>query len=232
MRKYISLLLFIGLAWGQVEQDKLVLKDGTRYLGEFSTIDGENVLFKPEGAFGFQPIPFNTVYKLELANGLKLKDGQILFDGSNVKNTLALEEYQKLSTKEKAIYDANLYNVNKWALYMPMSTMFFGGFAGLYYILMGGEFWESPIFSGGSSAASFYITYLVFNNNEKFNFPKSILTDSEKEIYKQAYSKKLRQRKFKYIVGSTIVIVAVAGAPFRMNFSSSDFGYITDGYNP
>jgi len=63
---------------------------------------------------------------------------------------------------------------------MPMSTMFFGGFAGLYYFLMGGEFWESPIFSGGSSAASFYITYLVFNNNEKFNFPKSILTDSEK----------------------------------------------------
>jgi len=72
MRKYISLLLFIGLAWGQVEQDKLVLKDGTRYLGKFSTIDGENVLFKPEGAFGFQPITFNTIHKLELANGLKL----------------------------------------------------------------------------------------------------------------------------------------------------------------
>ena len=88
---------------------------------------------------------------------------------------------------------------------MPMSTMFFGGFAGLYYFLMGGEFWESPIFSGGSSAASFYITYLVFNNNEKFNFPKSILTDSEKEIYKQAYSKKLQNRKFKYAVGPAIV---------------------------
>ena len=72
MRRHITLLLFIGLAWGQVEQDKLVLKDGTRYLGEFSTIDGKNVLFKPEGAFGFQPIPFNTIYKLELANGLKL----------------------------------------------------------------------------------------------------------------------------------------------------------------
>ena len=68
----ITLLLFIGLAWGQVEQDKLVLKDETKYLGEFSTIDGKNVLFKPEGAFGFQPIPFNTIYKLELANGLKL----------------------------------------------------------------------------------------------------------------------------------------------------------------
>ena len=109
---------------------------------------------------------------------------------------------------------------------MPMSTMFFGGFAGLYY-LMGGEFWESPIFSGGSSAASFYITYLVFNNNEKFNFPKSILTDSEKEIYEQAYFKKLQKRKFKYAVGSFIVagvIVAVAAASFSLDFSSADFG--------
>ena len=122
--------------------------------------------------------------------------------------------------------------MNKWALYGPTSIIVFIGSIFLHKVLIGGEFWESPIFSGGSSAASFYITYLVFNNNEKFNFPKSILTDSEKEIYKQAYSKKLWQRKFKYIVGSTIVIVAVAGAPFRMNFSSSDFGYITDGYNP
>ena len=100
-----------------------------------------------------------------------------------------------------------------------MSTMFFGGFAGLYY-LMGGEFWESPIFSGGSSAASFYITYLVFNNNEKFNFPKSILTDSEKEIYKQAYSKKLKQRKIKYAVGSfvgTVVVVNLIGGGMSMS---------------
>ena len=118
---------------------------------------------------------------------------------------------------------------------MPMSTMFFGGFAGLYYFLMGGEFWESPIFSGGSSAASFYITYLVFNNNEKFNFPKSILTDSEKEIYKQAYSKKLKQRKIKYAVGSfvgTWAVVSLIDMGGMSDFSSSDFGYITDGYNP
>ena len=114
MRKYISLLLFIGLAWGQVEQDKLVLKDGTRYLGKFSTIDGENVLFKPEGAFGFQPITFNAIHKLELAYGLKLvtngkieqdrlvfKDGQIIIgDG---KNSLTPEENQKISNKGKVI---------------------------------------------------------------------------------------------------------------------------------
>ena len=194
---------------GKIEQDRLVFKDGTRYLGEFSTIDGENVLFKPEGAFGFQPIPFYTIYKLELANGLKLKDGQILFDGSNVKNTLALEEYQKLSTKEKAIYDANLFNVQKWALYGPTSIIVFMGSIFLHKVLIGGEFWESPIFLGGSPAASLIIPYFVLNSKEKFNFPKSILTDSEKEIYEQAYSKKLKQRKIKYAVGSTILTGAV-----------------------
>ena len=46
---------------------------------------------------------------------------------------------------------------------------------------------------------------VVLNNKEKNYFPKSILTDSEKEIYKQAYSKKLQNRKFKYAVGPAIV---------------------------
>ena len=89
---------------------------------------------------------------------------------------------------------------------------------------MGGEWWESPIFLGGSSAASLSIPYLVLNNKEKFNFPKSILTDSEKEIYKQAYSKKFKKRKFKYIVGSTIVTGAVVVGIFFATFGSLDFG--------
>ena len=199
MVRFISLLLFIGLAWGQADLDKLVVKDGTTYFGEYSKIEGKIVFFKPQNAFTFQPIPVKRIRRLEL------KDGQIIIDGGHVKkNILSLEEYQKLSTKEKAIYDAKSKGLGKWALYMPMSTMFFGGFAGLYY-LMGGEFWESPIFFGGSSAASLIIPYFVLNRKEKINFPKSIMTDSEKEIYKQAYSKKLQNRKFKYAVGPAIV---------------------------
>ena len=103
---------------------------------------------------------------------------------------------------------------------------FFGGFAGLYYLGEGefweSEFWESPIFFGGSLAASLTIPYFILNINEKFNFPKSILTDSEKEIYKQTYSKKLRQRKFRYAAVSTtvsVVIVAVAVASFELDMS-------------
>ena len=71
---------------------------------------------------------------------------------------------------------------------------------------------------------------VVLNNKEKNYFPKSILTDSEKEIYKQAYSKKLRQRKFKYAAVGTIVsvvIVAVAGSSMTLDMSSSSSGGTT-----
>ena len=203
VNRITPLLLFIGFVWAQTDFDKLILKDGTTYLGEYSKTEGKIVYFKPHDAFGFQPIPVKRIRILEL------KEGQIIIDGGKVKNSLTLDEYQKLSTKEKAIYDANLYNVKKWALYGPTSIIVFMGSIFLHKVLIGGEFWESPIFLGGSPAASLIIPYFVLNSKEKFNFPKSILTDSEKEIYEQAYSKKLKQRKIKYAVGSTILTGAV-----------------------
>jgi len=99
INRIIPLLLFIGFVWGQADFDKLVVKDGTTYLGEYSKTEGKIVFFKPQGAFTFQPISVKLIRRLEL------KDGQITVLNGKVKS-LALEEYQKLSTKEKAIYDA------------------------------------------------------------------------------------------------------------------------------
>ena len=223
MRRYIVLLLITGIVWAQTDFDTLVLKDGTTYLGEYSKTEGKIVFFKPQEAFGFQPVP------VKLIQTLKLKDGRVLLHNGIIKknkHTLALEEYQKLNTKEKAIYDAKSKVLVKWALVAPIcSTILFVGCL-IYQDFVG----ESPILLGVSSAASLTINYLVLNNNEEFNFPKSILTDSEKEIYKQAYSKKLKQRKFKYIVGSTIVagvIGAVVAGSFNPVFSSSSSGGTT-----
>ena len=203
MRRYIVLLLITGIVWAQTDFDKLVLKNGTTYFGEYSKTEGDRAYFRHQDALAFQSVP------VKLIKQLQLKDGQIIIVGGKVKNSLTLEEYQKLSTKEKAIYDANLYNVKKWALYGPTSIIVFMGSIFLHKVLIGGEFWESPIFLGGSPAASLIIPYFVLNSKEKFNFPKSILTDSEKEIYEQAYSKKFKQRKIKYAVGSTILTGAV-----------------------
>jgi len=235
MSRYIVLLLITGIVWAQTDLDKLVLKDGTTYYGEYSKTEGRKVYFKPQGAFAFQPV------SVKLIKQLQLKDGQIIIVGGWVKNSLTLEEYQKLSTKEKAIYDAKSKNLVKWALYGPTSIIIFMGSTFLHQGLMGGEFWESPIFLAGSSAASLTIPYLFFNREEKFNFHKSMgsfyfltyMTDSEKEFYEQAYSKRLKERKIKYIVRS-VAVTGILCYLMGMNAMSEldlDFGSGSGTYN-
>ena len=230
MRRYIVLLLITGIVWAQTDYDKLVLKDGTTYLGEYSKIEEEIVYFKPQNAFDFIPISVKRIQRLELKDGQFIigSSSDILTNEENQKESL--EEYQKLSAKEKAIYDAKSKVLVKWAFYGPTSIIIFGGCVLLYENLKGGEFWDSSIFLGGSSAASLSIPYFVLNRKEKFNFPKLILTDFEKEIYKQAYSKKLRQRKFKYAVGSTIVTGAVISIIFMKIMSEADFSGLGGGW--
>ena len=210
MRRYIVLLLITGILWAQTDFDTLILKSGTTYFGEYSKIEGEIVYFKPQNALAFQPISIKQIQTLKLKDGHFIIGEQLpvaIEDGFSVwlKSKGVIETSQKLSTKEKAIYDAKSKNLVKWALYGPTSIIIFMGSTFLHKDLMGGEFWDSPIFLAGSSAASLTISYFVLNRKEKFNFPKSIMTDSEKEIYKQAYSKRLKGRKINYIVGSTIV---------------------------
>ena len=166
MRRYIVLLLITGIVWAQTDFDKLVLKDGTTYLGEYSKTEGKIVFFRIQGATGgFQPVPVKLIQTIEL------KDGFIVFSDNVRNNSSALEEYQILRIKEKAIYDAKSQDLGNLT-----------------------------------------IPYLLLNNKEKINFPKSILTDSEKEIYEQAYSKKLRERKISnaaVIIGCIIVVVII-----------------------
>ena len=86
MRRYIVLLLITGTVWAQTGLDKLVLKNGTEYLGEYSRkdfklytynldgIDQEIIYFKPLEAFAFQPVTVDAIKVLEL------KDGTLLFN--------------------------------------------------------------------------------------------------------------------------------------------------------
>ena len=86
---------YTGIVWAQTDFDKLVLKDGTTYLGEYSKTEEEIVYFKPQNAFSFQLISIKRIQTLVL------KDGQILYDVSKVKYSLAFEDYQTLSTEAK-----------------------------------------------------------------------------------------------------------------------------------
>jgi len=216
INRIIPLLLFIGFVWGQADLDKLVLKDGTTYFGEYSKIEGEIVYFKPQDTFAFQQVPVKLIKKLQL------KDGQIIIVGGKVKNSLTLEEYQKLSTKEKAIYDAKSKNLDKWALYGSISPIIISVYNEVMYWTGG------PRISIAFSAAIVTISsYFVLNHQEIFNFPKSILTDSEKEIYEQAYSKELQKRKFIHFLGCSIV-TGVAGS---LMAGSSTRGFSMSGFD-
>ena len=204
MCRYIVLLLITGIVWAQTDFDTLVLKDGTTYLGEYSKIEGEKVFFKTKDAFALQPVSLKQIERLEL------KDGQILYDGSNVKYSLALEDYQTLSTKEKGIYDAK-YNksMGHWILYCPLAI---GGLS-IGITLSGKKKWgESDVFST-FSLLSFVgisgISYLALKSKDRTDFEKLNLNHKEKEIYEKAYLNTVRIRRAKYIVGSIIVTGAV-----------------------
>ena len=86
MRRYIVLLLITGTVWAQTRLDKLVLKNGTEYLGEYSRkdfklyiynlddIDQEIIYFKPLEASAFQPVTVDAIKVLQL------RDGTLLYD--------------------------------------------------------------------------------------------------------------------------------------------------------
>ena len=224
MRRYIVLLLITGIvwaqtdfiAWAQTDFDKLVLKDGTTYLGEYSKIEGEKVFFKTKDAFALQPVSLKQIERLEL------KDGQILYDGSNVKYSLALEDYQTLSTKEKGIYDAK-YNksMGHWILYCPLVI---GGLS-IGIALTGKKEWsESDVFSTLSLLSVVGISgisYLALKSKDNTDFEKLNLNHKEKEIYEKAYLNTLSKRRLKYIVGCGIVPVAVAVVGIGMSVESA-----------
>ena len=92
MRRYIVLLLITGIVWAQTDFDKLVLKDGTTYFGEYIKIEGKIVYFKPKDAFAFQPILINKIKRLELKGGHAIILGGVTF-----------KKYQKKDTKTKAL---------------------------------------------------------------------------------------------------------------------------------
>ena len=216
MRRYIVLLLITGIVWSQTDFDKLVLKDGTTYLGEYIKIEGEKVFFKTKDAFALQPVSLKQIEKLEL------KDGKILYDVSNVKYSLALEDYQALSAKEKGIYDAK-YNksMGHWILYCPLVI---GGLS-IGIALTGKKEWsESDVFSTLSLLSVVGISgisYLALKSKDNTDFEKLNLNHKEKEIYEKAYLNTVSKRRLKYIAGCGIVPAAVAVVVIGMSVTSA-----------
>ena len=103
MRRYIVLLLITGTVWAQTGLDKLVLKDGTEYLGKYLKMEKGLVYFnqfKLENERLARTFSFKDVHTIQLKDGKRVDIE--LFKGT----MLNFEKYERLTTEEKAIYDA------------------------------------------------------------------------------------------------------------------------------
>ena len=203
MRRYIVLLLITGILWAQADLDKLVLKDGTTYFGEYSKIEGKIVYFKPQNAFTFQPISIKQIQTLKSKNGYF-----IIVRGHANKIPLAFEEYQKLSTKEKALHDAKLINLGHWGLYGTLSGITLAGF------LFGGVQGEAWV-ERATIPASLAIPYLILNLKKvEFSYPESLANEYDRLYYKKVYSQKINKRKTIIIMASSAITAGVVGIFF------------------
>ena len=213
MSKHLTLLLFIGLAWGQdnlkkeSDFDKLVSKVGTIFLGEYSRIEGSVAYFKPTKASAFQGVPINQI------QSLKLKDGKVIIENGNVKSLMKITKYEKSSTKEKAIYDAKS-DASRWILYPPVALGTFGA------MMLGSseEPWEDLAAIFAISAASLAGPYYLFKRLDRK--PTQNLKMKDEELYEKIYFKEFRKRKLINIIASSIVTCTLGPILYFSSVSS------------
>ena len=111
MTRIFSILLFIGMVWGQdnlkkeSDFDKLVSKGGTIFLGEYSRIEKSVVYFKTTNAMASQGVPLNKIKILQLRDGTTIiNDGEINKIGlDNIKDRKLIVTENKKSTLEQKV---------------------------------------------------------------------------------------------------------------------------------
>ena len=69
MRRYLSLLLLIGLAWGKDSLDLLIFKSGLKYYGEFLKTEKNLIHFKPKNSKSYQSVLSYRIDRVELTSG-------------------------------------------------------------------------------------------------------------------------------------------------------------------
>ena len=225
MRKCIILFLITGILWAQTGLDKLVLKDGTEYLGEYSSSKGRIVYFKPQNALASQPVPFRLIKTLQL------KDETILIHNGEKKlkiraprgyEKLTFKEYENLTIEVKAIYDAN-GNARKWLLYPLLTGFTFGTSLFGSMIITNDEPWENILAMIGISITSLALPYYGLKHLDKNQDVE--ISPEDIQRYKRIYSEEFKKRKSKNIVKGFGLLGLTAAAGyfyFLTTFSLDD----------
>ena len=228
MTKHFTLLLFIGLAWGQdnlkkeSDFDRLVSKGGTVFLGEFSRIEKSVVYFKPTKASAFQGVPINRI------QSLKLKDGQTIIKNGNVNQIRTVVDNEKLSLEEKAIYDAAKKDAKRWFAYPPLALIGAGGLATATFSI-GENIFEVddsdvllPSIIGGGSLGMIG-SYYLFNKLDKSKI--EAINTFDNEDYEKFYLQEFKKRKSENIISSGALVGLATGLTVLLLFESFGGGW-------
>mgnify|MGYP001156781697 FL=1 len=191
MRRYIVLLLITGIVWAQTDYDKLVLKNGKEYLGEYVKTEKKMVYFKSQKEMSIRITSIRDVQTLQL------KDG-----------TLIKTKIEKLTPKEISVYEAKKdakRDAGKWVAYPFLALLSSGGLGTATFFICEDGFKmrdESSLISATIVGSLGLVgSYNLFNRLVKKNIDG---TSAENiEIYKETYSSEFEKRKFKNIIIST-----------------------------
>ena len=126
-------------------------------------------------------------------------------------------DYENLSIKDKAIYDAR-----NWILYTPAAFSIF--VSSIYGTMINDNEYPFESFPAtlGRISASLTIPYLLLRaltskNTENFN-------SKDKQLYEKVYFEEYRKRKYKNIIISTGATALIAGAVIFHALSNLSFG--------
>ena len=161
--------------------DKITFKDGNTYLGEFSTIDGDNVFFKPKGASDFQSISIKQIQTLEI------KDGQFVID---------TKKYEQLGYEQA---DEHIQN-GEWGdvatdyLLAPITTPL-APYVGI------------PFFFMAQKDVKMKMDNLFKDNKGGLNVNVDMMTDDEKTLYICGYEKRIKEMRTAYISTGCLIDV-------------------------
>ena len=117
MRKYIILLLITGTVLAQNGLDTLVLKNGTKYHGEFLRTESKYDKHKPMVYFGPKNEESLRIVPVLSVERLQLKDGTFVINNGIINKNFLRSE---MSISEKAVFEAK-----KWSGYLSLAGLKF-----------------------------------------------------------------------------------------------------------
>ena len=218
MGKYIVLLLITGIVWAQTDYDKLILKNGKEYLGEYVKTEKKMVYFKSQKEMLIRITSIRDVQTLQL------KDG-----------TLIKTKIEKLTAKEISVYEAKKdakRDAGKWAAYPFLALLSSGGLGTAIFFICEDGFKmrdESSLISATIVGSLGLVgSYNLFSRLDKKNTKGTSADDIE--LYQQAYSKEFKDRKLKNIVIGSSVLGLTIGVGIYSFISNFSFGSDYDAY--